>query len=618
MFEGLSDIGIVVQVFSVAMLLLGALMLARSTVFIKKIHDLTLKGNRKKQWHMVRGLIYFFLIGYVAALVLLLIDEQILLELLVGCVFVCGAGFVYIALNIGYESMQDLKLKRDRYTHLVSEVKDYAIIMLDSKGLVWSWNKGAEYIKGYSEQEATWLDFREFYTEEDRALNKPDLLLAEAKVHGRATDEGWRVKKDGSHFWASVSITALHDAKGNVVSFSKVTRDLTERKKAEDARQAYAEALEYKNQELLDSELKIRHMVEEVKDYAIIMLDKEGNVLTWNQGAENIKGYTAKEIVGHSFRRFYTIEDAQNGRHWDLLMKATEQGKANDEGWRVRKDGSVFWASVSITAIHNNDNEVVSFSKVTRDLTERKQAEDEQKKHLALLQSKNKELEQFTYIASHDLQEPLATLKSLVGILKEDGPQMDEEEAAQVLGFVDDTTGRMSQLIGGLLDHGRLGRGKQMTTIDVNSLVNDVLVDLQHSIKEHDADIKVGALPMVKGFDIELRLLFQNLIGNALKFKDAGRRVVVELSAIDKHDHWEFVVADNGIGIKEEHLDKVFVIFQRLHDRDEFEGTGIGLAHCRKIAELHGGDIWASSELGVGSQFHFTIPKVIIDNENEA
>lgn len=474
--EDLSGLGLSpIQLISSVLVLLGAIVLGRSMFVVVKTHALVKSIDRKKQWMVIHSLMYFFLVGYVAAIICLFVDQSFWLELLVGVVFAAGAVFVSVTLQLGYESIKDINLRRDRYTHLVNEVKDYAIVMLDSKGFVWSWNRGAEQIKGYTTEEALWLDYRKFYTDDDVKAGKPDQLLEEARSIGRAQDEGWRVRKDGSQFWALVSITALRDENGIVVSFSKVTRDLTERKRSE----------------------------------------------------------------------------------------------------------------------------------------------DQQRRHMDLLEAKNKELEQFTYIASHDLQEPLTTLQGLVEILKEEAAT-DNDEVKQVLGFINDTTGRMSQLVKGLLDHGRLGIGKQKATINTAELIEDVLNDLKSSIKTSGGRIIVeSGLPSLYGYELELRMLFQNLIGNALKFRDPQRLTEVNVSAVEHLYHWEFIVSDNGLGIKKEHFKKIFVIFQQLHNRGEFEGTGIGLAHCRKIVELHGGKIWVASELGIGSKFHFTIMKGVSANGTE-
>lgn len=358
---------------------------------------------------------------------------------------------------------------------------------------------------------------------------------------------------------------------------------------------------------------RFKHLVNEVQDYAIIMLDAEGYIRSWNRGAQNIKGYTRKEVIGSSFRKFYSENDCLSDKPGRLLKLAYEEGRAQDEGWRVRKDGSQFWANVAITAIHNHKGQVIGYSKVTRDLTERKAAEDATREHLRMLESKNKELEQFTYIASHDLQEPLNTLQSLVEILSADYEAQLDDTGKQTMTYLSDTAGRMSLLIKGLLDYGRIGHNSEKEKVDCTRMLLEIQQDLSGSLNKRQAELHFGALPRLNAYHTDLRLLLQNLISNAIKFNRPGVNPRVRVTAVQEKDFWHFTVTDNGIGISEEHQDRIFTLFQRIHNRDMYEGTGIGLAHCRKIVELHGGQIWVESEPGVGSTFHFTIPI----NEND-
>ena len=239
----------------------------------------------------------------------------------------------------------------------IESVQDYAIFMLDPGGRIASWNAGAERIKGYKAPEIIGQHFSTFYSKEDVRSGKPQRLLDDAKKEGRTGDEGWRIRKDGSRFWANVTITAIKDASGSLIGFGKVTRDLTERRRTEIA--------------LRRSEERSRLFVDAVQDYAIFMLDPEGCVSTWNTGAERIKGYKASEIIGHHFSRFYPEEDVRAGKPpWELDV-ATKEGRFEEEGWRIRKDGSRFWANVIITAVRDRAGELLGFSKVTRDVTER-------------------------------------------------------------------------------------------------------------------------------------------------------------------------------------------------------------------------------------------------------
>ena len=256
---------------------------------------------------------------------------------------------------------------------LVDRVQDYAIFLLTTDGHVASWNAGAERLKGYVAGEIIGESFERFYTPEDRAAGHPRELLGIARAAGRVEEEGWRVRNDGSRFWADVLITALRDDNGRLVGFAKVTRDLTERRNAEER--------------LRHSESRMRTLVESIKDYAIFLLAPDGTILTWNKGAERLKGYTEAEIVGSSFERFYAPEDRAAGRPARLLAAALADGRVEDEGWRVRKDGSRFWADVVITALFDEGGELIGYAKVTRDLTERRHAEMERATRLAIERS---------------------------------------------------------------------------------------------------------------------------------------------------------------------------------------------------------------------------------------
>ncbi|HVX52461.1 MAG TPA: ATP-binding protein [Chitinophagaceae bacterium] len=353
----------------------------------------------------------------------------------------------------------------------------------------------------------------------------------------------------------------------------------------------------------------LENAINEIEDYAIILMDVYGDIVNWNRGAEKIKGYTADEIIGENFRRFYTVEDRQLKKPEELLKKAAETGRAQDEGWRMKKDGSLFWASVTISAIHDENKSLAGFSKVTRDLTERKANDAAKELYTEQLKAKNKELEQFVYIASHDLQEPLRSVTSLTEILEAEYGSLFDEKGVVMLGYITAATNRMKELIKGLLDYSRLGQNRQLAAIDCSKLLEEVQRDLEFSLTEHKAVITSTHLPALQGYKTELRLLFQNLLGNAIKFVKPGAAPAVHISCEERVDDFLFAVKDNGIGIAPEYREKIFVIFQRLNNRNAYAGNGIGLAHCNKIVQLHGGKIWVESEPGQGSTFYFTIHK---------
>ena len=346
-----------------------------------------------------------------------------------------------------------------------------------------------------------------------------------------------------------------------------------------------------------------KKMVEEITDYAIFLLDPEGLVRTWNKGAERIKGYTPEEIIGQHFRIFYTQHDKKKGLPEKLLRQAVKFGKTSLEGWRVRKDGTTFCASIVITALHDKNDHIIGFTKITKDLTDRKLIED-----VRQLAQKNKELEQLVYITSHDLQEPLSSITGFANILEQNYGEQLDEEGNKYLHYLTQSCSHMSTLIKALLDYSLIGRERKLERVNCNKLVSQVTDNLYHAIHENNARIIVGELPTLDANSVELELLFQNLIGNAIKFRREDTSTEIIIRASKQKDVWEFSIRDNGIGIDEQFQEKIFNIFQRLHNKSEFEGTGIGLAHCKKIVSLYGGKIWVESTPGEGSTFHFTLP----------
>ena len=509
---------------------------------------------------------------------------------------------------------EDIRLSEERYRHMIDEVEDYAIILLDTNGKILHWNKGAERIKGYQPNQIIGKNFSIFYTEEDNAKGLPFQLLEQARKEGRVTHEGWRLRKDGALFWGTVVITALHNEAEEVIGFSKVTRDLTKRKLAEDKITDSTKSLEVRTQELLQSEERYHRMIEEVQDYAIILLDKEGHILNWNQGAEKIKGYSAKEIIGKSFTSFYSKADQASGLPYQLLGEAIRAGRAAHEGWRVRKDGTKFWGSVVITSLHNKKNELIGFSKVTRDLTERKLAEEKLTDYMEKLERNNAELEQFAYVASHDLKEPLRKIITFGNLLENSASELLDEKSKDYITRMQNSASRMMNLIEDLLSFSRVNRPTEgFELVDLNVVINRVFSDLEVMINLKNAKITTGHLPHVKGRKSQLGQLFQNLISNAIKFNDKEKPIIEIRSenfmpSEKEPGYTKIEIIDNGIGFENIYSNRIFEIFQRLHGKTEYPGTGIGLAICKKIVEAHDGTISASGELGKGSVFTVILP----------
>jgi PAS domain S-box-containing protein len=360
--------------------------------------------------------------------------------------------------------------------------------------------------------------------------------------------------------------------------------------------------------ELRESERRFRLLVEEVRDYAIYMLDPLGFVTSWNAGAQRIKGYRADEAIGLHLSQFYPVEEKEKHTAENLLSSAAAEGRAEAEGWRIRKDGSRFWANVTITALHDPQGHLIGYSKITRDLTEKKRAEELLRQQAAELARSNAELQRFTSVASHDLQEPLRMVTTFMQLVSERCSGKLDAESNEFIGYAVDGALRMRQLVSDLLTYSRVSSNPEETEpVDFEQLLPEVLRDLDVMIQESDARITHDPMPTALAVRSQIIQLFQNLLTNAIKFsKPAPPQIHVSAQA--RGTEWTFSVRDQGIGIRAEHFDRIFIMFKRLHDRTQFAGTGIGLAICKRIVERHHGRIWVESTPGRGSTFFFTLP----------
>lgn len=477
---------------------------------------------------------------------------------------------------------------------MVDSVRDYAIFLLDPNGFVLTWNPGAERIKQYRPEDIIGKHFSVFYPEAEKLADKPGYELKVAAATGRFEDEGWRIRKDGSRFWANVVITRILGEDGRLVGFGKITRDLTERRAAEQ---------------------RFRLLVEGVTDYAIFLLDRTGHITSWNSGAERIKQYTADEIIGKHFSTFYQAEDRERGLPQHVLKEAEEQGHWQGEGWRVRKDGSRFWSSVVVTALRDEEGTLTGFSKVTRDITGRKQLLDELSRHTAELERQveerertNAELEAFSYSVSHDLRAPLRAIEGFASALKEDyGNQLDET-AHDYLHEIITASTRMNRLVRDLLEYGRLSRIEIIPeAVAVGPLVRRLL---QEGPPEYRTATLTGNMDCsVLAHEPTLTQILLNLISNAFKFHPTGVVPQVEINVQDTGKKTvRIAIKDRGIGILPQHQEKIFKVFERLHGLDEFPGTGIGLAIVKRGIERMGGRVGVESQPDQGSTFWIELP----------
>ncbi|QJE98737.1 PAS domain-containing hybrid sensor histidine kinase/response regulator [Luteolibacter luteus] len=483
-----------------------------------------------------------------------------------------------------------LAARRQHFDELVGGVTDYAIFMMSPEGIILDWNSGAEELKGYTAKEIVGQHFSRFYSEEDKTARFPDHELIVASAEGRFATEGWRYRKDGTRFWANVTITAIRSDAG-VEGFLKITRDLTKRQQATEA--------------LRQSEERFRLLIESVADYAIFMLDPEGNVMSWNTGAHRIKGYEPEEIIGQHFSRFYPEEARLEGVPAILLERALTEGRAEDEGWRVRKDGTRFWGNVIITAVHDAAGIHRGFVKITRDLTDRRNREQIE------LASKRKDT--FLATLAHELRNPLAPILPGVDVLLKAPHQTGR--VVQVASMLRRQVDQMSRLIDDLLDLSRVTTGKialQRDRIQLVDVVQRSVETAQPAIdaKHHRLALNLPGVPVILDADLHrLSQAVSNLLTNAAKYTPAGGEIelTVELA---EGDRLLIHIKDTGIGIPAESLETIFDLFDQ-GTRGSSDGLGIGLTLVQTIARMHGGSIGAFSDgEGRGTEMILDLPVV--------
>ena len=370
-------------------------------------------------------------------------------------------------------------------------------------------------------------------------------------------------------------------------------------------RDSLEEQVKQRTEELKISEERARLMTEEISDYAIFLMNPLGRLETWNYGAQYLFGYTQKEILGKPFDLVFVKKDRQNQMPKQILEESIKHGTYQYEGWLFRNDNTTFWARMSVTVIHDR-NEITGYTVVISDLTDQR---------AAVLEAKNRELEQFAYVVAHDLKAPLGSMATMIEFYKREYSEQLGKEESVYLESILKASNRMIGTVSQLLKFSIVGRDTKLTEVDCNALLEEVQSDLSPAIVKSGAILQVGNLPVVMGYPTELRLLFQNLISNAIKFTKKNSTPEIVISADQQNEYWKFSIKDNGIGIDKENFDKIFKPFHRLHSTEEYEGMGIGLSHCEKILKLHGGFIEVESKPAVGSTFSFWIPIQIIKKQ---
>ncbi len=493
---------------------------------------------------------------------------------------------------------------------LIDSVVDYAIYMIDLDGRVVSWNSGAVRLKGYSADEIIGQSFERFYTAEDRARGIPQFALKTARETGRFHAEGWRVRKDGSRFWASVVLDAIRDETGELVGYAKVTRDVTDRQIAQ--------------QTLLDSERRYRQLVEAVVDYAIFQLDLRGHVTTWNSGAQRIKGYSPDEIIGKHFSAFYTPEDRAAGMPQKALQMAELDGRFEAEGWRVRKDGSRFMAMVVIDPIRDDNGGIIGYAKVTRDVTERYQQQQELRKtqeQLAVAQ-KMEAVGQLSGGIAHDFNNLLMIVIGNLETAQHHARKLENAALTRILGNAMRGAQRAAALTSRLLAFSRR-QALDPRPIDVNKFLNSAADFIQRSLGER-IEVEVVGAPGLWQIEADPNQLESALVNLAINARDAmpnGGKLTIEGANVYADEDYHrmtpelavgqyvcICVSDTGEGMPRDVLNRAFEPF--FTTKELGHGTGLGLSQVYGFVKQSGGNVKIYSEVGQGTTVKIYLPRL--------
>jgi PAS domain S-box-containing protein len=458
----------------------------------------------------------------------------------------------------------------------------------------------------------------------------PDLILSD---HGLPGFDGFAALAIAKSRCPNVPFIFLTDSRGKEAAREMFEGGATDclpkgglARLAPAVRRALGEAearalLTRTEQALHQSEERFRMVVEGIRDYAVCMLDEEGRVATWNEGAQRVAGYSAEEIIGKPLATFFPPEDVERKVPETALKRARRKGRALHEGWRVRKDGSRFWAQAILTALRDEGGRLRGFAEVARDMTQGKQAEDEIGRlneqlesrvleRTAQLEALNQELQAFTYSVSHDLRSPLRHIVGYVDILQTTASHALDETSRQHLQTIARSATQMGRMIDALLELSRLDRAAmRLQRVSLAALVEDARRELRAEIKGRHIDWQIGDLPDVQGDPVMLRQAVVNLLSNAVKYTRTRAKAKIQIGAKDGGRETICFVRDNGVGLDMNYADKLFGVFQRFHESTEFEGTGVGLAIVRRIIHQHGGRTWAVAKPDGGATLYFSIPK---------
>jgi PAS domain S-box-containing protein len=480
----------------------------------------------------------------------------------------------------------------ERYRAFVAQVKDYAIFSMDREGRAVTWNEGVESVLGYSRDEFIGSPVELPFLPADIEAGIPQRELETARDTGSASDDRWLRHKNGTSFFAAGKTTRVTDTTGSCVGFTKVLRDETQRVLAEEGRRV--------------SQARFRSLVENVRDYAIFLIDADGFITEWTKGAQRVKGYSSEEVLGKHLSLFYTPEDIATGELARELRAAAANGRAEREGWRIRKGGERFWVNEIATAVRNEDGKLLGFTKISRDLTERRNAEE------ALLEADQRK-DEFLATLAHELRNPLAPLRNGLQIVRliSDG----ETRLQRTVDVMDRQLSHLKRLVDDLLDVARITSGKMDLRAEELDLRDVLAASVELSkvaldARGHELILEpVGQPVAVKGDFDRLTQVFSNLLSNAAKYTEPGGRVEVAVRTDDERVNVS--ITDTGIGIAEADIPHVFDLFSqvRAHQGQAQPGLGIGLSLVHRLVGLHGGSVSASSQgPGRGSTFVVSLP----------